>query len=131
MRRRAARGGLWTLLCSGAFVMGCGVASPPTGAEKDGAPVSADVFIEVVSAIRVAERETADEDSAAVQFAERRRRILDRYGVDQATLEEFVRYHAEDTELLRAVWNAINEQLKHEVEAKEGPLEGRPGFRVR
>lgn len=106
-----------------------GESSPPTAAEDHGAPMTPDRFVEIVSAIRTAERETAEEDSAAALFEERRREILDRYGADAAMLEEFIRHHAEDTELLRTVWDQINERLKHEVAPKDDPFE-RPGFRV-
>lgn len=78
-----------------------------------------DEFIEVIVALREAEMALARTDSAGEAFERRRTEILDRHGVTQEDLREFVRQTAPDLARTTALWDSISHRLRTEAELVE------------
>ena len=92
--------------------------TPAAAAAEPGPPpdtgvVGHDRFIEVVIALREAERAVELRDSAAARFEVRRDSILDAYGVTGEDLTAYLRARGEDVDYLSALWDTINQRLMH------------------
>lgn len=98
------------LLIGMLLLTGCG--GEPTGEEV---ALSADEFVEVMVALREAERESLEvgEDSAGVEFRRRKEEILAEHGVAQEDLRQFVVAHSADFELMEIVWDTIAQRLRY------------------
>ncbi len=124
-RRWTARLSAAPLLALALGLWGCtGTGGDPAG----GTALTPEQFIEVIVALREAEREVAEEDSAAALFEERKRAILDRHGTTEEELRGFIVAHHEELPVLQAAWDTITERLKHArpaAESWDGP-EGDP-----
>jgi hypothetical protein len=70
-------------------------------------PIARETFIDVIVDLRAAHR-TTDSPEA---FEAKRTEILERAGVTDSLLVEFVRAHGRDTGLLSALWDTINVRL--------------------
>lgn len=114
------------LLAGMAVVGGCDVFG---GRAEEAEGVSRETFVEVVVALREAERSLPADSTAVERFAERRDSILARHGVSEGDLQAFVRAREEDLAGLQAVWDTINERLKY-VPPSRGEDDALPGPRV-
>lgn len=97
------------------LLAGCGEGG--TDSAEDG--LTAAEFVEIVTALREAEREVALEDSARALFAERKAEILERRDVTEAELRAFVVALGQDPARLEQVWDTIAERLKYLPEERE------------
>lgn len=98
------------VLAIGALMSGCGD-SDATAAAEEG--VTAGEFVEIVTALREAEREVVRKDSAEALYAERKAEILGRHDATEADLRAFLERHGEDPAKLQEVWDTISQRLKH------------------
>lgn len=89
------------------MVAGCGQGR--TG--EDEGDLTPGKFVEVVTALREAERAVAREDSAASLFTERKAEILARAGVTEAEIRGFAA--AQDPSALAELWDTIARRLRH------------------
>lgn len=99
--------------------------------------LTSEEFVAIVTALREAERDVAQEDSAAALFAERKAEILARHERSEAELRAFLVNHGEDVPALQEVWDTIAQRLKYapgEIGEPEEPGEpaapGEPGERA-
>ncbi len=83
------------------------------GESADAPALSSEQFIDVIVSLREAEREVADEDSAAALFEERKRVILERHGATEDQLRAFIVRHRGELPVLQAAWDTITERLKY------------------
>ncbi len=90
--------------------MACGEPEPTVQAG-----LTAEEFVEVVVALREAEREVASEEDATVLFEERKAEILSRYDTTDEELRAFLADHGRDLAALSETWDSIAERLKHEA----------------
>lgn len=90
----------------------------------------AEDFVAIVVALREAEREVTNEDSAIALFAERKAQILSRHGTTEEELRAFLLGHGDDPDALRQSWDGIAERLKH-VPPEDGPMSPRQRRRLR
>lgn len=114
---RSRRNTLATLLLVGLAPLLAGCAEGGTDPAEDGLTTSE--FVEIVTALREAEREVSIEDSAGTLFAERKAEILERRGVTEAELRAFVVALGQDPVGLEQVWDTIAERLKYLPEERE------------
>lgn len=93
-----------------AFVAGCGTG----GASGADAPdqLTSEEFVEIVAALREAERAVTDQDSAGAHFVERKAAILAEHETTEAELLAFIASHDGDVARLQAVWDTISQRLK-------------------
>ena len=89
-------------------MMACGGNEPVPPVEET---ISRDRFIEVVVAVRQAEHDVSDADSAQALFEARRDSIMEALSVTEADLERFVASYRDLGEL-DAVWDTITHRLK-------------------
>lgn len=137
VRRRLGLLGLPCVLLAAGLLGGCRASDATAEAE-----VTRSEFVEIVTALRQAERAVAQEESAESLYAERKSEILARYDVTESNLRAFVERLQEDPAELQAVWDTISQRLKHvpgegdglEVEGeledggeREPPSRGPPG----
>jgi hypothetical protein len=104
-RRRWLVGALLSLL----FV-GCDGLAPTS---RDGGLTKAQ-FVDVIVALREAEREIIQEvagDSAHIEFAQRKDEILERHGVSEEDLRQFVARHRDRPALVTDAWDQIAQRL--------------------
>jgi hypothetical protein len=80
------------------------------GACRGPAPtaIDRDRFVETVVELRQAAMETRSEPAA---YEARKAQVLQRQGVSEAELREYVEVHGRDVEHMAEVWNAINNEL--------------------
>lgn len=76
-------------------------------------PVTREQFVSAVVALREAEREAVELDTPEERFEERKSEILGEHGVTEDQLRAFLLAHEGDVRYLEAVWDTINERLKH------------------
>lgn len=81
-------------------------------ASRSEAPLTPDEFVEIIVAVREAEREVAQEDSAGQRFEERKQEILEHHGTNEAELQRFLAANRENIALLQTVWDTITERLR-------------------
>lgn len=117
--RTYRRWGVVALLAFTALAAGCRQAPDPA-AEAEVA-VTEEEFIEMVVALREAERAVAGEDSAAAEFAERKAEIFARHGVTESDLRRFIARRGGNVDALRELWDTISDRLKHVPEGSEDP----------
>lgn len=98
------------VLSIAALGSGCGQ-SDATAAAEEG--VTTGEFVEIVTALREAEREVVRKDSAEALYAERKAEILGRHDATEADLRAFLERHGEDPVKLQEVWDTISQRLKH------------------
>jgi hypothetical protein len=91
-------------------LVGCGDREP-TGRDTALTPAE---FIEIIVALREAERELeeADPDSAAKEFARRRTEILDDYGATEDNVRAFIELNHGRPGLMSIVWDSIAQRLR-------------------
>jgi hypothetical protein len=105
-------------------IVGCDALDPTA---RDGAVTRAG-FIEVIVALREAERELVrDEssDSAHIEFAQRKEDILQRHGVSEDDLRQFVTRHRDRPSVMTEVWDQIAQRLGVRT---EDIMEGMPSM---
>lgn len=71
-------------------------------------PMSRETFIEVVVALRQANREETSADA----FLERKREILEQAGVTDSGVVEYARIHESDIAFMAATWDSIARRLR-------------------
>lgn len=108
--RRRVRSRLLILPLCAALLAGCQGAEP--AAEGD-VPVTREEFVSAVVALREAEREVVLRDNPEERFEERKSEIMETHGVTRDQLRGFLLAHEGDVGYLEAVWDSINERLKH------------------
>jgi hypothetical protein len=92
------------------ILVGCDALAPPA---RDGRLTTAQ-FVDVIVALREAEREIAQEvtgDSADTVFAERRDEILERHGVSEGDVRQFVTRHRDRPAIMTDTWDQIAQRL--------------------
>lgn len=99
--RSAAVAWVWTL----ALAVACGGAEPEETLDRE-------QFVEVVTELRRAGTELSGRDSAAARYAERKREILSRHGVEEEELRQYLRSHQEDLGRIHEVWDTLGERLR-------------------
>jgi hypothetical protein len=105
-------------------VVGCDALDPTA---RDGG-VTKERFIEVIVALREAERELVlDEssDSAHIEFAQRKEDIFQRKGVSEYDLRQFVTRHRDRPAVMTDVWDQIAQRLGVRT---EDIMDGMPGM---
>jgi hypothetical protein len=105
-------------------MVGCEALGPTA---RDGGVTRA-AFIEVIVALREAERELVlDEssDSAHIEFAHRKEDILQRHGVSEDDLRQFVTRHRDRPAVMTEVWDQIAQRLGVRT---EDIMEGMPSM---
>jgi hypothetical protein len=118
-RRRWVVGALLPLV-----LVGCDALAPTS---RDGGLTKAQ-FVDVIVALREAEREIIQDvtsDSAHVAFAERRDEILQRHGVSEEDLRQFVARHRDRPALVTDAWDQIAQRLGVRT---EDIMDGLPGM---
>ncbi|HSH45923.1 MAG TPA: hypothetical protein VK966_08710 [Longimicrobiales bacterium] len=88
-------------------------------ADQPETPLTDQEFVEVIVALRTAEMELPEGDSADVRFQERRAEILERHGTTPEELREFVRLKAADLPGMTELWDTISTRLRTEAELTE------------
>lgn len=101
-----------------------GCAGEPT-TEEVGA-LTPDAFVDVIVALREAEREAVVEDSAHLVFQARKEEILAEHGVTEEDVRDFVRLHEGDFALMDRLWDTIAQRLKYVPE----PDDPTPDLRI-
>lgn len=94
-------------VCAGLVLLGgCGSGAPADSAS--GAPaLTREKFIEVFVALREAARDAEDRSA----FEERKREVLEKYGVDGEALLAFARSAGGDVQAMVQLWDTINARL--------------------
>jgi hypothetical protein len=120
----AAPGRRWLVYLCIALLLTLAVGLGGCAGERADAPVlTQEQFVDIIVALREAEREVAEEDSAAARFEERKRGILERHGTTEDQLRAFIVTHRDDLPVLQAVWDTITERLKYARPTPVGPEE--------
>jgi hypothetical protein len=101
-----------------------GCAREPT--DQVGTGLTPESFVEIMVALREAERAANATDSAGVEFEGRKERILAEHGATEEELRDFVRRHHGDFALMNRLWDSIAQRLKHVPE----PLEREESLRI-
>ena len=98
-----------------ALVPAC--AGEPT--DGTGGGLTPESFIEIMVALREAERGVLESDSARAEFERERSRILAEHDATEDDLREFVRAHEGDFSLMTQVWDSVAQRLKYVPEPRE------------
>lgn len=101
--------------CAALLAGGC--ANEPT-TEEVGA-LTPDAFVDVIVALREAERAAVAEDSAHLVFQARKEEILAEHDVTEEDVRDFVRLHEGDFALMDRLWDTIAQRLKYVPEADD------------
>ncbi|MFP4622787.1 MAG: hypothetical protein ACLFRX_01280 [Gemmatimonadota bacterium] len=108
------------LLALMAALPGCeagGTADPEEG-------LSREEFVEVVVALREAERDLPSDSTAPERFAEVKAEILAEHDVTEVELRAFLEGQDEDLARLQELWDTINRRLKFVPEEGRAPRGG-------
>ncbi len=81
-------------------------------AEQDDA-LTAPEFVDIVVALRKAERGLQPADSTAPEFEERKQAVLAAHHATESDVRAFVDAHGGDFELMTAVWDSITQRLRY------------------
>lgn len=115
-RRRREMAGALALACVVLALSGCRAPEPEEGG------LSSDRFLDIVVAIRRAERAVQYGDSAAVEFERLKAEILAEHDVTDEDLRDYLARH-DDLESLTEIWDTLNERLKHVPPGQDPTLE--------
>ena len=85
--------------------------------------LTSEEFVEVMVALREAERAVMQEDSAQELFVRRKAEILERHGTTEEEIRAFVTAAARDLPRLEAIWDEISSRLRRPGEPDALPIQ--------
>lgn len=109
MRPGVARAAGGVLIALAMLLAGCGGGGSPKAQEG----LTPAEFVDIVVALREAEREMEPGDTAGPSFEDRKREILAAHDATEAEVRAFVERHASDYDLLTTAWDSITQRLRY------------------